>query len=68
MALAVIGVVALGALAWLPSVVIGVAVVYADFIYQAPVRSALDAAGSPALCLLVLLASVVYAVRGPRAT
>jgi hypothetical protein len=68
MALAVTGVVALGALAWLPSVVVGMAVMYADFIYQAPVRSALDTLGSALLGLTVLLAGVVYAVRGPRAT
>lgn len=68
MALALVGVATLGALAWLPSVVIGMAVMYVDFIYEAPIRSALDTLGSPLLCLSVLLAGVVYAVRGPRAT
>lgn len=60
-------VVAAGPLAWLATVVAGLAVTYVDLAYAEPIRSALDALGVPTLLALLLGGLYVFLVRGPRA-
>lgn len=63
--LAVVAVILLGPLAWLPTVVAGLAVTYIDLGYGQPVRSALNAVGLPVLSALLLAALGLYVLRGP---
>ncbi|KQX65680.1 hypothetical protein ASD06_08605 [Angustibacter sp. Root456] len=62
---AVMAVVVVGAFAWLPTVVVGLAVTYVDLVYGQPVRSALDTVGLPVLSALLMAALGLYVLRGP---
>lgn len=66
MAAAVLAVVVLGELAWLPATVLGLGVVYVDFVYGEPVRRVLDAVGLPVLSAVLTVSVLVYARLGPR--
>ncbi|MGN6612273.1 MAG: hypothetical protein ACTHLJ_10905 [Angustibacter sp.] len=61
----VVAVVVAGALAWLPTVVVGLAVTYVDLVHDQAVRSTLDALGVPVLVALLLGALGLYVLRGP---
>lgn len=67
MTLALLAVVLLGTLAWLPAVTLGVVYVYVDFVYAQPLRIGLDDVGVPLLSLALLLAAATYIAWGPRA-
>lgn len=65
LAFSVLAVVLAGPLAWLPTVLVGLAATYVDLVYGQPVRSALDALGLPALAAFLLAALGLYVLRGP---
>ncbi len=68
MAVAVLAVMIVGPLAWLPTLVLGLITVYVDFVYREPIRSTLDAVGIPTLAVAVAASVVGFVVHGPRAT
>lgn len=65
LAFSIVAVVVAGALAWLPTVAVGLAVTYVDLVYGAPVRSTLDAVGLPVLFVVLVSALLLYVARGP---
>jgi len=68
MIVGVLAVLALGPLGWLPPTVLGLTTIYVDFAYAAPVRSALDAVGLPALSAALVASLLAFAALGPRSS
>lgn len=66
LACSVVAVVLAGPLAWLPTLVAGLATTYVDLAYDEPIRSALDTLGVPTLIVLLLVGLCVFLVKGPR--
>lgn len=66
MTVGVLAVIALGPLAWLPPLVLGLTTIYIDFVYDQPIRSALDALPAPVLVAALAASVASYAAIGPR--
>ncbi len=66
MTVAVLAVIMLGPLAWLPTTVLGLTTIYVDLVYRDPIRSTLDALGLPTLTIALGVSLAGFIARGPR--
>lgn len=68
MTIAVLAVIALGPLGWMPPTVLSLVTLYVDFNYAEPIRSALNAVGLLALSAALVASVLAYAALGPRSS
>lgn len=66
LSVALLAVIVLGPLAWLPTLVLGFIAMYVDFVYREPIRSALDTVGTPTLAFAVVACIGGFVVYGPH--
>lgn len=66
MAVAVLAVVLLGELAWLPTTALALTTIYIDFVYQEPIKTELDAIGLVPIVAALAACMLAFVAYGPR--